>query len=68
MLIPVKAAAGALVRHPHTREKLPQDGDAAEPTLVDDTDLHWDRLLRDGDLVRIKPAPKGRSSNKDDQP
>lgn len=66
MQIPVKAAAGALVRHPHTRQAFPQVGDDADPVEIDDSDLHWSRLLRDGDLVP-QPHPKGRSSKKDDQ-
>lgn len=55
MLIPVKAAAGALVRHPHTKQPLPQIGGDEEPALVDENDLHFARLIRDGDLVRCDP-------------
>lgn len=67
-MIPVKAAAGALVRHLHTRQPLPQIGGDEDPILIDETNIHWGRLLRDGDIVPIKPASKSRtSSSKDDQ-
>lgn len=67
-MLSAKAAAGALVRHPHTRQPLPQIGGEEDPVQIDETDIHWARLLRDGDIVPIKPAPKSRtSSSKDDQ-
>lgn len=66
MQIPVKAAPGALVRHPLTRQPLPHVGGPEDPVLVDDNDMHWARLLRDGDVINTKPA-KRRSFKKDDQ-
>ena len=39
--------AGTLkVRHPDTKEFVPDDG-----IEVDETDLRWARLIRDGDLI-----------------
>lgn len=67
MPIPVKAAAGALVRDRHTKQPLPTIGGDEDPALVDENDFHAARLLADGDLVRCDPAPKGRASSKGDQ-
>lgn len=68
-MIPVKAAAGMLVRHPHTRQPLPLLDSPDEPVNVEESELYWARLLRDGDVVPVKPAPaKARgSSSKGDQ-
>lgn len=62
-MITVKAAAGALVRHPHTQQPLPQFPSDDDPVEVDETNIHWARLLRDGDIIPIPvlepldPAP-----------
>jgi hypothetical protein len=67
MLVPVKASAGALVRDPHTKQPFPHLGGDEDPVPVDDTDLHWARLLDQGDLVRTDTAPARRSARKDEE-
>lgn len=67
-MIPVKAAVGALVRHPHTRAALPHIDGPEDPVIVDENEIYWARLLRDGDVVRAKaPAKPRASSSKGDQ-
>lgn len=71
----IKAAAGALVRDPFTKLALPTVGGDDDPVEASDTDLHWARLLTDGDIVLCDPpapAPAPAKSakaapSKDDQ-
>lgn len=41
------------IRHPVTREIMPEEG-----WEVESTDLHWARLLQDGDIVVVKASSK----------
>ena len=53
----VKVAAGRRLRHPQTLQVLPHvANEEDQPLEVDDTDPHWFRAIRDGDLVVIDPA------------
>jgi hypothetical protein len=62
-MILVKAAVGALVRHPHTHQPLPQIDTADDPVIVEEDEIYWARLLRDGDVIRVAPETKGRASS-----
>lgn len=46
----VKPGPGLVVRDPVTKTLMPAEG-----MEVPDGDLHWERLLRDGDVVRTEP-------------
>lgn len=66
-MIPVKAAVGALVRHPHTRQALPQIDGEDEPVLVDENEVYWARLIRDEDVIPVvESAPKAGAISADD--
>lgn len=49
----VKPAPGALIRDPVTKLVMPAEGNN-----VPDGDLHYARLLRDGDIVKAAPPRK----------
>lgn len=54
----IKPAPGMLIRHPVTRDLLPESG-----MDVDDNDRYFLRRLRDGDVVQVATAVKaGRPS------
>ena len=46
----VKPATGLKVRDPVKKDYLPADG-----RTVSETDIYWNRRLRDGDVVLVKP-------------
>lgn len=46
----VKPAPGLRVRDPLTLRLMPPEGDG-----VDETSFHWNRLLRDGDVIECDP-------------
>lgn len=48
----VKPAPGLKVRDPVKKDYLPETG-----RTVSDTDLYWNRRLRDGDVVLVTPEP-----------
>lgn len=52
-----KAPAFLQVRHPFTKELMPAEG-----WDIDPNDLHWARLLNDGDVVPVK-ATSNRSAD-----
>ncbi|WP_250865665.1 DUF2635 domain-containing protein [Caballeronia sp. INSB1] len=58
----VKPAPGLLVRHPVTKQLLPDEG-----IEVPDGDIFWTRVLNDGDVVLADnaalPAPKQSGSD-----
>ncbi|WP_250489980.1 DUF2635 domain-containing protein [Caballeronia sp. INML2] len=58
----VKPAPGLKVRHPVTKQLLPDEG-----TEVPDGDIFWTRVLNDGDVVLADnaalPAPKQSGSD-----
>lgn len=58
----VKPAAGLKVRDPVKKDFLPETG-----RTVSDTDLYWNRRLRDGDVVLVTPetAAPAKSSSKE---
>ncbi|HDV6364647.1 TPA: DUF2635 domain-containing protein [Burkholderia cepacia] len=47
----VKPAQGLKVRDPHTKKLLPDDG----IDVPDDSPV-WNRILNDGDVVRVKQS------------
>jgi hypothetical protein len=48
----VKPAPGLKVRDPVKKDFLPETG-----RTVSETDLYWNRRLRDGDVVLVTPTP-----------
>lgn len=52
----VKPREGLKVRHPATRQHIPDEG-----IEVSETDIYWTRRLIDGDVVRMdqEPAKEG---------
>ena len=46
----VKPAPGLKVRHPETRQHIPDEG-----IEVPETDTYWARRLMDGDVVLVTP-------------
>jgi hypothetical protein len=47
----VKPAPGRKVRHPLTRQHIPEAG-----IEVSETDTYWARRIADGDVVEVKAA------------
>lgn len=47
------ATAGAVIRDPHTKRPLPDDGGRVPDTTF------WRRRLRDGDVVLVDEPPTG---------
>ena len=47
----VKAAPGLVLRDPETRTRIPDEG-----LQVDDNSPLWNRMLADGDVVKVEAA------------
>lgn len=50
----VKPAPGRVVRNPETKQLLPADG-----IDVPDDSILWNRILRDGDVVKVEASVSG---------
>lgn len=53
----VKPAPGRVVRNPETKQLLPADG-----ITVPDDSILWNRILRDGDVVKVTDASSSKSA------
>jgi len=54
----VKPAPGRAVRNPETKQLLPADG-----IEVPDDSILWNRILGDGDVVKVEKSGSGASQN-----
>ncbi|PLP96968.1 DUF2635 domain-containing protein [Cupriavidus pauculus] len=52
----VKPAEGLKVRDPVTRQFIDDNYE------IDPTDFYWNRRLRDGDVIEVGAAPKGKAN------
>lgn len=53
------AREGLVVRHARTGQVVPPEG-----LEIDASDLHWTRIVRDGDLVQAEPKASAKGARK----